>query len=719
MFFIKLMIPLLSLNGLNILNNKQIFNYEYKSNRFIFNVQDLNDNILDKSFTIKYQNNAKSGTYKYNNNFFVYGDDLNKMKNELFFSQASLETENNFNYFTCFQELEKSIIEFSNNTYNLKINNIYREFSYLEKCGKKHSKLLPNCGLNHIHNRGCMKSTLYNCTGCIPVTKKLKYDLSFNQNEFNDYLKSRIIDNKIFNFSKLLNFDNNNSIKFFNKNILSFSFNNLYLKSVIMNSFNKYFASEFEKLYTNKIDSDILDLIIQNIKTNKITTFDHYVSKYLNININYYSFKNNIQYWLDLLEYKDKGEIIYELNNLKETDFSLYIKKYNLQETNNYIWKQLFIFFSNKENLKNVFFNINYKTKLNSSNPIKQISLLDLINKQNSYISYNFSNSELEHNFYEEAIHVSYIKMSSNSKFSYVWISNIGINILNNNWENINIPTEEKPNTWFTFNPKIDYSKIINVNNINEIDSKKFLFENNIIGFPSENININFFNIVFDLNKTIYLSFLDKELLNNLNKNDAILNSNFFKKYIKNIEMIPFDSLGKISVKIKFKDNTELFFDIKGFNSKTISHTNILKEIELSHLNIEEFSNINRDYIMNNLISYLDYKPINSMIYINTSKLDFETNMLNSIKITNNKQELLINIEYKNNTNKLETINIKIINPGNLIEDENNINFNPKKNNNNLLILIPTIFIITIIFISLLLVFVLKKRRKNANQKTN
>lgn len=719
MFFIKLMIPILTFSGFNIIQNKEVINFIQKKNKFIFDINKLNDNILNKSFNIQYKNYAKSGHYKYDNNFFVYGDNIEKMKNELFFSQASMENENDFNYLTCFQELEKSIIEFSNNKFNLKISDIYREFSYLEKCGKKHSKLIPNCGLNHIHNRGCMKSFLYDCTGCIPVTKKLKYDLSFNQQELDDYLKSRIIDNKIFNFSKLLNFDNENSIKFFNKNIVSFSFNWIYFKSIIMNSFNNYFANEFRNIYENKIDNEIFELIIENIKSNKITTFDHYVSKFLKVNNNNYSIKHNVQYWLDLLEYKDKKEIIYQLKNLKETDFSMYIKKYNLSQTNNYIWKQLYIFFSNNENLKNVYFNINYKTKLNSTHFPKKISLLNLINKKDSYISYNFSNSELTHNFLDEAIHISQLKITSFSKYSYVEMNNIGINTLNNNWENINIPLETKPNTWFTFNPKINYSKIINVNKVNEIDSKEFLFKNNITGFASDNININFFNIICNLNKTIYISFLDKELLESLNVKDLFLNSSFFKKYILEIKMTPFDSLGKIEVLIKFIDSTNSSFYVSGFKSKVVSHTNIMQEINILKLNIHELSNINKNYILNNLISYVDYKPINSMVYINTNKLDFETNSLKSIKIIpNSKKEIKINLEYKNELNDINEINIKIIN---LIETT--IESNQEKTNTNFshnakisLTIISILLFLTFITI---LIIIFKKRRKNAIDKNS
>ena len=662
--------------------------------------------LLKNNFNINFKNDLYSGTDEYQSDFLIYGNNLLESKNKIF-SNSMLE---NKNYQNTYSSLVEGDIQKENDIYQIKP--LQKEWTQKIRlsCKKNHPRLVPKCNLDHHHNKKCMKTIYVECEqGCNFEYKNLSNTFSFNSFEFNNFFKSHYIDETEFDFSQLLKIDNDNSYKFFNQNVLSFKFNQDYLYAKILNSYNMFLAKTLYDDYQNLYDDEFLWKLISLILENKLTNFNEKIIQKIGIDIEHYNYKHNYLYWINLYEYKDKKELFDEMDKLEYIDFFEYQNDINLKNNSIYLWKQLEKIFFSKENLKNVFFEIHYKTKLNSNHLPKKISLFELWNGLNNNIVYDFSEFSNSGTFEDQSIYLSSINLkSSNNKNISINKNNLGINYFNltDNTNLFLVPFENDFSTWISFNPEISFSKIFKLSIPDSEISKQYLIKNNLMKLPSNINKVELIKKITMLKHSPFISIFDKELLNQF-VDDINLTDNVFSTMIKNIVVTAFDSKGEIVIEILFFNNEKIIIKIDEFMTKRISCFKKSETIMLSDLKMSDFSLIDKNYIIDNLIAYDDQDAINANIFVNTSKDDFLKNVLNNIDINANNKFLNVDLKFKNSFNELATITFNIQN--NFVLENSNQKI--AKNNNKLLV---TSIIMILIFIVLVLIatFILLKRYK-------
>lgn len=702
-------------------NNYDVDNISLKDN-FVNQINKIENDYNNSQFNISFNNVAVNGNFNYDKKLFTYGENLDELKNKLLNRSLYNVDKDTYDNKSCIQELITGKIENKNNSYLIFPNNkITRKTSYSKVCSNGyHNQLLPACGYNHIHNRGCMKTTKVKCRGCIPTTENLNYELSYNIDQFSNYFKNNYIDNKVFDFSKLIKVDYKNSFKSFNKNVLKFEFNKIYLKSKILNSFNNFYADYFFQSNQTKIDSEILNLLTDKIKENLLTDFGHYINKFLNINSKTWGSKHNISYWLEAIKYKDKNQIINELNDLNSTDVNQYLTTNNDKSINNYLWYQMYLIFNNKTLLKNINYEITYYTKLNSNNPVRKINLIDLYNNVNNDITYRIDNLNIVHNFEDQAIYVSDINLKSDNLNAYFNASNIGLiynDELNNVKDLIKTPLISNGETWFKYNPKIDMNNIFTIKNYNLTDSKMYLLKNNLDQFSDLYKDDKLIEILTNLKSSPYITLKDLDWLNNLNDSNINLSSEYFSLYVKNISLKHYLSNGSVKFEIILADDNKIHWVINGFKVQLISFNKKYDVINSKDMNIDK-NLIDKEYVLNNLLSFNDISNTNCFGFINTTKADFLDNLLIDLSIDKlSTDNYVINLSYKDNLNYINKHQFRIVDqpdnivnkpddnpnkPGDNDNQNNNIdNNNPNNDNKNQslywLILIPILVVILIV----------------------
>lgn len=681
-------------------------------------IKNLNSNIEYnfspiKNFTYVYDNEKINLQFNLQNKFEKASYTLNPMQISIHSSPKSSMNyianqfwkninDENINYFIT--DLKNGEYKKENGQYIPYLSETKKQYKVKVSCGKKHSKISLNCNIQHMHRRGCFKTILYWCTGCLDGFEYAHFNKTYDQINFDKYLKTNSIIQSDFDFSNLLQIDYSKSYKSFDKNVLSFSFNNEYLKSIILGSFNYAYATKFfnENRY---IKEEIKHLLSSAIYLNKLIVFDHEIPKFFGYTNNNLDKKHNLRYWVENIENLNYIELKNELNNLDTLSFGKYLNKQNIDINNPYIGKTLFDLFLDENKLKNINFNIDYLLGNDTNIKTISISLLDLLKEKSNKIIYEFKNQINSHLFDNQKISIIGNSISSsNNEIIYVENHKLGINQKNNNGidELIEISNDKK----IIFNEKLNFRNLININtNNNNLES--YLKENNIFEKPSKNINENTFRLLTKLNKII--SFKDELIQNNIPKEVDSLQNIYFKKYINNYELIPNDLLGSMKVIINFNDSSNIEFNVYGFKKINNNDFQLLKDsINLSKLNINEISLIDKEYIENNLINYSNESKENALFSILLEKNFLKNNIDYSI-ITNldYSKNIIINIQYKlNNQNYKLSSKIK-----------NDIKNNNTSNKKTILSIVIS-FLITI-FLAVILTYIYIFLKKKKNKKIN
>lgn len=670
-------------------SNSNIFaiNNTNLQNKSSLDIKEIENNYSNSQFNISFENIAYKGLFSYNQKLFTYGENNNELKNKLLSKSLVNSNQDVYDYKSCIQELTTGNIIYKNNSYQIVPNNkITRNMQYKKVCATGyHTSLLPKCGKTHSHTRSCMKTVKNTCYGCINTTENLSYQLSFNNDEFNNYFKMNNIDNAVFNFSKLIKIDYQNSFKSFNRNILKFKFNSIYLKSKIFSSFNSFYANYFYNTYKNSIDKQILDLLVKKIQENLITDYSHYINQFLNINTKTYGLKTNIKYWIEALTYKDKNQIITDLNKLKDNDISSYLKTNSDNATNNYLWYQLYLIFSNKELMKQINYQITYYTKLNSNNPIKTINIVDLYNNVNNDITYRIDNLNIVHNFEDQAIYVTDINLKTDNLNAYFNADNVGLinnDDLNKDKEIVKTPLLNNAETWIKYNPEVDINNIFAIKKYNSIDSKTYLLKNKFDDFSDIYKNDLLIQKLTNLKQSPYITLKDVDWLNNLKDDQINLSSEFFKLYVKQINLKHYLSTGTVKFMVLLSNQKWLEFLVDGFKIQVISFNKKYENIKLKDLDVDE-SSIDKEFVLNNLLSFNDVENVNSFGFINTTKIDFIDNLLVDLSIQNDKENIDVKLSFKDSTNTIinHQFNITKNNTDNNETNPDKPNLPPDNNN--------------------------------------
>ncbi len=701
-------LPFVFTNVLFSEKNIDVHKNQLKSANCKSDTIDFVDSLELINFNVNYSNIALSASFQYNSNVITYSNDINKSKNEMLKGSLINLSESDIYFKTSYDELINGTITYHNGLYSINPKEIEREYDYKEKCKEGRHPFLIQCNLNHLHSKKCIKTEWRECKGCIPTKKILVNKLNFNEFEFDRFFKANNINKDIFDFAKLIEVDYSNSYKFYNRNILSFKFNFDYYKAKILLSYNQYLAHKFYLNYHNKINNNLFEIMYEKIKSGYITDYFHYLPTWLGINVSNFGVKHNITYWLQSMEYKDVNTIIYELNQLEKIHLINYLNVNNDWLTNDYLWHQIYKIFSDNDKLKNIYFKISYNTKLNNSNPPKIISLFELMNSQNNNITYYFSNLNIDHNFEDQAIYITDVSIESNSNNAYINYNNLGLvtqkNIDGSDYKEI--PKKQNGESWFKYNLPLDINNILTINSFDKEMSKKYILNKNLSSFASDNRNnLNLVKILTDLKSSPYISLNDKDWLNNLNESNCFLNSDHFKKYISDISLKYYDSIGKIKVIIKLINQKIVSYDVTGFEKKTFQFNVINNEI-----NTDYDGQIDMEFILNNLVCYLNDFDNKKLFWVGTTKEDFIDNILEELNIEYKNNKYIIDIKYKNKLSISEHKRFTLIKNNNSFPNKEQDNGKKTDDNKNNLYFL--LFLILPIIAILVCLIIRKKNKK-------
>lgn len=702
--FFSISIPILSIvpfaniskNNQNIITKKMNVNVDYNFSpienfTYVYDNEsvDLKFNLQNKFEKISYtltpmevsiHNDAKSYMTYLSNNLIKNIDDQN------------------IKYFA--NDLKNGEYKIENNKYIANLSKTKKQYKVKISCGKKHSRMNLNCKENHMHMRGCFKTILYPCPGCLDGIEEVSFDKIYDLENFDKYLKNNAIMLNDFDFSNILQINYSKSYKSFDKNVLSFSINKKYLESIILGSFNYAYATKFfnENKY---IKDEIKHLLSSAIYLNKLIVFDHEIPNFFGFNNKNIDEKHNLRYWIENIENFTYLELKNELNNLNELSFSKYLNDKNIDIKNPYIGKTLFNLFSDQNKLKNIIFNIDYLLGNNINTKKFSVSIYDLFHENSNKIIYEFKDQIDSHLFDNQKITIIGNTISSlDNNLIYVQNHKLGINKKDsdNLDKTVKIDRENK----IIFNEKLNFANLIKLNLENN-NLETYLKNNNIFEKPSKNINENVFRLLTKFNKII--SFKDSNISNNIPSDVNNFQNAYFKTYIKSYELIPNDLIGSMKVIINFNDLSTIKFDVYGFNKTNSNDFKILRNnINMSKLNIDKIEIINKNYIESNLINYTNKINENSLFEIPLSKDFFQKNIEYSL-ITKIDDQKNAHIELKYSLNKNNYVLSSKITNDLHIENKNKL-----KNKNSLLTLIPFLIIILVI-ISIGTYIVIKKKK--------
>lgn len=702
--FFSISIPILSIvpfaniikNNQNIITKKMNVNVDYNFSPI-------------ENFTYVYDNESVDLKFDLQNKFEKISYTLTPMEVSIHNDAKSYMTylsnnliknidDQNIKYFA--NDLKNGEYKIENNKYIANLSKTKKQYKVKISCGKKHSRMNLNCKENHMHMRGCFKTILYPCPGCLDGIEEVSFDKIYDLENFDKYLKNNAIMLNDFDFSNILQINYSKSYKSFDKNVLSFSINKKYLESIILGSFNYAYATKFfnENKY---IKDEIKHLLSSAIYLNKLIVFDHEIPNFFGFNNKNIDEKHNLRYWIENIENFTYLELKNELNNLNELSFSKYLNDKNIDIKNPYIGKTLFNLFSDQNKLKNIIFNIDYLLGNNINTKKFSVSIYDLFHENSNKIIYEFKDQIDSHLFDNQKITIIGNTISSlDNNLIYVQNHKLGINKKDS--DNLDKTVKLDRENKIIFNEKLNFANLIKLNLENN-NLETYLKNNNIFEKPSKNINENVFRLLTKFNKII--SFKDSNISNNIPSDVNNFQNAYFKTYIKSYELIPNDLIGSMKVIINFNDLSTIKFDVYGFNKTNSNDFKILRNnINMSKLNIDKIEIINKNYIESNLINYTNKINENSLFEIPLSKDFFQKNIEYSL-ITKIDDQKNANIELKyslNNNNYV--LSSKITNDLH-IENKNKL-----KNKNSLLILIPFLIIILVI-ISIGTYIVIKKKK--------
>lgn len=702
--FFSISIPILSIvpfaniikNNQNIITKKMNVNVDYNFSPI-------------ENFTYVYDNESVDLKFDLQNKFEKISYTLTPMEVSIHNDAKSYMTylsnnliknidDQNIKYFA--NDLKNGEYKIENNKYIANLSKTKKQYKVKISCGKKHSRMNLNCKENHMHMRGCFKTILYPCPGCLDGIEEVSFDKIYDLENFDKYLKNNAIMLNDFDFSNILQINYSKSYKSFDKNVLSFSINKKYLESIILGSFNYAYATKFfnENKY---IKDEIKHLLSSAIYLNKLIVFDHEIPNFFGFNNKNIDEKHNLRYWIENIENFTYLELKNELNNLNELSFSKYLNDKNIDIKNPYIGKTLFNLFSDQNKLKNIIFNIDYLLGNNINTKKFSVSIYDLFHENSNKIIYEFKDQIDSHLFDNQKITIIGNTISSlDNNLIYVQNHKLGINKKDS--DNLDKTVKLDHENKIIFNEKLNFANLIKLNLENN-NLETYLKNNNIFEKPSKNINENVFRLLTKFNKII--SFKDSNISNNIPSDVNNFQNAYFKTYIKSYELIPNDLIGSMKVIINFNDLSTIKFDVYGFNKTNSNDFKILRNnINMSKLNIDKIEIINKNYIESNLINYTNKINENSLFEIPLSKDFFQKNIEYSLitKIDDQKNAH-IELKYSLNNNNY-VLSSKITNDLH-IENKNKL-----KNKNSLLTLIPFLIIILVI-ISIGTYIVIKKKK--------
>ncbi|MDH3005052.1 MAG: PD-(D/E)XK nuclease family protein [Candidatus Shikimatogenerans sp. JK-2022] len=445
------------------------------------------------------------------------------------------------------------------------------------------------------------------------------------------YLKKKIIKNTI-----LLNlFKLKNNIRYFL----------LFLKKIINILYNKVKFNIYEKIYLDKVNKFIKNLLKIKIVNNIVNLFFLF-KKFININnkISYYNF--NIKNYIDIynIEYIIKESIINFYENIiiiLNNNFKLFIKKKSnfkllIQKNKNYvnilnklltISKLSYIIYNKYDYNFNIINNNILLQFLINKKKIKiyNYNINNNFNIYNKKIKLNFPKNEKKFhnkriNYFKKIIGYTYtsIKYYLNNPIEFYYKYILNIKSYDNDYPKIFGIIVHK----ILF---ILYKKFININlNMNHIKELKKKVNKEIIIKKIFNI---YYKSIKIYEKQYYFYNITKRLIKNIIKNDEylILNGNNLKilslekKYKKNIRLDKDNIVikGKID-RIDILNNNYRIIDYKTY--LYINNRNVLiynNEEKIDYLfNTKEYENI-LQLLIYSLISYKKkYKYIYSIIYL-------------------------------------------------------------------------------------------------------
>lgn len=685
-----------------ILNNQHSLN-EYNNTTTQNNSLDLKTD-----FQIEYTNNLnENGTQNFKSNFLYYGDNYNEANKYIF--DDAIKNINTNDYVNGINEIKNGLVLYSNNQYQLNVNSYNRIKKIRLPCGQKHSRFVPKCNLQHIHDRRCMKTEYYDCLpGCTFEYKNVVDNIFFKNNEFDDFFKSHFINSLNFDFSRILVFDENKSYKFFNKSLLYFDINYDYLFANILDSYNFYFSNIFYNKYKNEINDVLLNKICYLIYTNKITNFKEPIINNIGINITNIDKVHDYRYWIELSKYKKLDELLIMLDDLDFMKYKDYYEEnYFVKSKDKYLWLNLNKIFFNENYSKNIFFKIDYSTWKSENNSIK-ISLYDLVKRQNNKIIYNFENNY--ESFDNQAIKINSIQLNSKD-YNLRFGNKIGISIFNqltNKYLKKDINKFDQ-NSWIVFNEKINYQKIFLINNISEEESKNFLLKNEMYNYPSMLNKNEFVKKITSIKSSIFFNLID----NNLIETDINIYDDFFKEFINDIEVYNFDSIGKSVIELKFNNSTKSYIEVNGLKKIKLDINYIQQNININSLSVSDISNIDKQFIIDNLIEFNDTNLNQKIFKINLSKQDFLINVLDEISFVFYNDYLVGKMKNKLNENEYEFYIYKSNKLNNsIVENDKNVESINSKNKNILFISVGLSATLMIIVIFLISYYAIKKKKK-------
>ena len=670
--------------------NENTNNYSLINNFSFKSINSNSKNIYDENylntFKVDLRNKFLKKEFIFNSNKINLVSSL-KTANELLFKNSIKNIDDPYiDYNSAYLDFLNGQILEKENLFNIKPIDHSLPYKTKVSCNKKHSKLVLVCkNPNHfVHNNRCWKVQYYDCYGCTDAIVQEKTEKVFDQKEFDTFLRMSMINLNDFDFSHLIKIDAENSKKLLNKNILSFSFNEEYLKFYIMFSFNYWLSLNFDNeswMFTEKQKEIILKGILQN----KITIFDHYVPKSLGYSNNNYEVKHNLRYWQENINDFSNKKLELEFNQLPILDFGQFGNKNNFLK-NIFIGSTLFKLFNNSKYLENIIFEIFYYEGNSDTLKSKTISLKDLIFKKNNKIIYSFDLLN-DINTKYQALRIPKITLKSkNNNIIYVDKTNIGLV-----YEDQLVSLDKNE---FVYNPLLNISNLLSVNEIDENESKQFLINNKIFGLPSDNMNEYTFSKLISFEK--YLSFTDE----------------YFEiaDLIKEIDVHPSDLNGSMDIKITFNDDTNVDYLVNGFDKISIDQIVYDFNDILSVENNDQ--NYTGDDFLEKFISYKDQK--NPIFFIKTSlnKNEFIQNFIDSIQIINDDNALIFKVIFKNNDH-LVSKDFKLVFSQNDSDDNDDKNENPVNKKQLDTKLLIYVVVALIIFVSvLLLFFIIWKIRK-------
>lgn len=665
------------------IENKSSLAYNFKPiNNFTY----IYKNDVNKSVDLKYSNKfeAEKVWNLKKDNIVMYSN--YQKANESFFNKytnldvASNHTATNFNsMFLDFKEANNSV-KFVDNKMSFDFNNKEKASTYAVKlkCGKQHYLGMKVCSnKNHLHNRGCTKPNYASCKGCIDSTENTTWNKSYDSIKMDLVLRSNTIVYDEFDFGRLLNIDENDVVKSFDKSFLKIKFNHMYLKAIMMGSFNYAYATEFFNNNSWMFSNEIKNLLASSILQNKITVFDHYITKYFGFNDQNTPKESNIRYWIENADTINEQKAKEIVDSLEVLDYGKYLERNKLSIKNEFLGQTLYdLFNSNKK--QEYGFQIKYSIGGNV-HKIIDINLVDLINKKELYLVYNFNENPLSNNVNNQQIKINSIKfVTSMANRNDVEQINLGINFIDKNKKENYIKNYN--DSHFTFNKNLMMANLFNINNKSTIENQKVLVDNKIFGLASDNLNDYTFGVLTSFKD--YLKPIDNLILRDITNDNYNLLNKTLKPKILNYHMVPDDINGTLEINVNFKDGSSLKYLVDGFEKQKVMNINQqFYDLDLASIGLENFDAINIDYIINNLIGYENITDNNKVFIVDVDKETFKQLFFNNIeiiKVNNNqlKVNLIINVDKNNTKTYWFNINKKV-------EDNNDNNDNNNNDNNN------------------------------------